>query len=89
MDRLLQEPEPFMERKTHVFGHIRLYAPVSDPQDWDKQPWVLRTDKGGKDGRAIVAHLRAESVMEAWKRPSFITSSMRYEDGSLELSDDL
>lgn len=72
------ERDPILERKSHVFGHVQLYAPRGNPDSWHKLPWIVVTTKGGDDNAPIKVRVKAEFAYAAWDRPSFIADNMRY-----------
>jgi hypothetical protein len=63
--------DPILERKTDMYGSIRVYPPSGDPTGWADKSWKLMTDKT-QDGRGLEVELRASSVYECFLRPHFI-----------------
>ena len=76
---------PFHERSSHLFGKITMYAPDAPPSEWGNLAWTITTEKSGRkgDGGPIRVQVKAEYVMKAFERPSFVTKEMRW-DGPQE-----
>lgn len=74
----LFDREPIMSRFSDVFGLIEMYPPRGEASNWASLPWVIRTEKGGPDGHGIKLRVKAEYVMQAYNRPSFVTKEMQY-----------
>jgi hypothetical protein len=71
--------EPIMERKTHIFGWVKVYPPNADPSEWSSLSWKLTTEHGSdKTTSGLCEILRADTIFRAWDRPHFITDFMRF-----------
>lgn len=75
----LHAKEPIMERKTHIFGMVKVYPPNADPSEWADHSWKLTTTNGlDKNTSGLCEYLRASKVWAGFERPHFITDSMRF-----------
>lgn len=65
--------EPILERKSDIFGYIRVYPPATEPSTWGTQSWLLTTEYDeGKNPPGMAVKLKAEAVMECYERPHFV-----------------
>lgn len=67
-----------MERKTDMYGVIKIYPPTGDPATWGDKSWKLVTEKS-PDGRGLKEELKASSVHDAFHRPYFIEDRDRFQ----------
>lgn len=70
--------EPMLERYSHVFGIVRVYAPPGRPATWHRKAWRLDTERGGADNGPIREYLKAEHVTTAYRSPGLIYNVMRF-----------
>lgn len=65
--------EPILERKSDLFGYIRVYPPATEPTTWASHSWLLTTEfDGTKNPPGMSVKLKAECVMECYERPHFV-----------------
>lgn len=69
--------DPIMERKTDMYGLVKVYPPAGDPSTWSEKSWKLVTEKA-PDGKPLKEQLKASSVFDCFHRPYFIEDKDRF-----------
>ena len=68
-----------MERKSDIYGYIRVYPPATEPTTWASHSWLLTTEYDeGKNPPGISVKLKAEAVIECYERPHFIFDKHKF-----------
>jgi len=75
----LHDAEPIMERKSDLFGMVRVYPPSADPKEWADHSWLLTTEHDEeKNPPGLSVRLKAKYVKECFERPYFINDFHRF-----------
>lgn len=73
------QDEPMLEKFSHLYGMMRLYAPATDPATWGEMPWRLTSEKGQagvNDGKPFDYMIKPgkEHFDHCWNHTSIITA---------------
>ena len=73
------QSEPLLQKFSHLYGQICLYAPDAPADQWGALPWRFTTEKGQpgvQDGKAMDLIIKpgAETFDTVWHHTSLINS---------------
>jgi hypothetical protein len=70
------ETEPMLEKRSHILGDVRLYAPDAPIAQWNELPWRLTTASGweGAASPGLVYDVHPDHRMHAWHHIALVES---------------
>lgn len=68
------EEDALVEKHSHLFGSIRLYAPLGPVEHWPSLPFLLQTQHGdgGQDTVGVKHIIKASAIKHALNHVSLI-----------------
>lgn len=84
-DIRIHATDAILERKSDLFGMVKIYPPVADPKEWAEHSWLLTTDtdaEGNKPGLNV--RIKAKYVSEVLERPHFLNTWHKFGEADRE-----
>lgn len=83
----MKRKEPMLERYSHAFGKVQVYAPFAPVASWKDLPWTIKVERYNADGPKRLK-IKADCIMKAYESPGLIESH-KYEYIEIDSPDKL
>lgn len=69
----IKRNEPFLSRRSDVFGVVEVFAPYAPIESWKELPWTMKVERFGKEG-ARRFKIKPDCIMPAFNSPGLVES---------------
>ena len=82
----LHAADPILEKKSDLFGWVKIYPPVAPSSEWKDHSWLLTTEYDTtKNPPGLSVRIKAKYVGEVFERPHFIYVHHKFGEPDLSI----